>query len=57
MSSHSSRRYKLEEHLPEFLSEKRTEDTVARIISDYRETMANYWRILPGNEWAHSHGS
>lgn len=53
------RGYKLEEHLPEFLSEKRT-DTVARIISDYRETMAellleNFTRQW--TEWAHSHGS
>ena len=53
------RGYKLEEHLPEFLSEKRT-DTVARIISDYRETMAellleNFTRQW--TEWAHLHGS
>lgn len=53
------RGYKLEEHLPEFLSDKRT-DAVARIISDYRETMAellleNFTRQW--TEWAHSHGS
>lgn len=53
------RGYKLEEHLPEFLSERRT-DAVARIISDYRETMAellleNFTRQW--TEWAHSHGS
>lgn len=53
------RGYKLEEHLPEFLSDERTE-AVARIISDYRETIAE---LLQENftrqwtEWAHSHGS
>ncbi|WP_071147321.1 alpha-L-rhamnosidase [Bacteroides ihuae] len=53
------RGYKLEEHLPEFLSDERTE-VVARIISDYRETIAE---LLQENftrqwtEWAHSHGS
>lgn len=53
------RGYKLEEHLPKFLSDKRT-DQVARIISDYRETIAE---LLQENftrqwtEWAHSHGS
>lgn len=53
------RRYKLEEHLPEFLSEVRSDNT-ARIISDYRETMAE---LLQENftkqwtEWAHSHGA
>ena len=53
------RGYKLEEHLPEFLSDKRT-DTVSRIISDYRETMGellleNFTRQW--TEWAHAHGS
>lgn len=53
------RGYKLEDHLPEFLSDKRT-DTVSRIISDYRETMAellleNFTRQW--TEWAHTHGS
>lgn len=53
------RGYKLEEHLPEFLSDKRT-DMVSRIISDYRETIAellleNFTRQW--TEWAHSHGS
>lgn len=53
------RGYKLEEHLPEFLSEVRSDNT-ARIISDYRETMAE---LLQENftkqwtEWAHSHGA
>ncbi|WP_448789478.1 alpha-L-rhamnosidase [Bacteroides graminisolvens] len=53
------RGYKLEEHLPEFLSEVRSDNT-ARIISDYRETMAE---LLQANftkqwtEWAHSHGA
>lgn len=53
------REYKLEEHLPEFLSEVRSDNT-ARIISDYRETMAE---LLQENftkqwtEWAHSHGA
>lgn len=53
------RGYKLEEHLPEFLANKRTE-TVSRIISDYRETVAellleNFTRQW--TEWAHLHGS
>lgn len=53
------RGYKLEEHLPEFLSEERSDNT-ARLISDYRETMAE---LLQANftkqwtEWAHSHGA
>ncbi len=53
------RGYKLEEHLPEFLSKERTE-TTARIISDYRETLAD---LLLENftkqwtEWAHAHSS
>lgn len=53
------RGYKLEEHLPEFLSEVRSDNT-ARMISDYRETMAE---LLQENftkqwtEWAHSHGA
>ena len=51
--------YRLEMHLPEFLGE-RDADTHARIVSDYRETLA---RLLeenftkPWTEWAHSHGA
>ena len=53
------RGYKLEEHLPEFLSEERT-DATARIISDYRETLSdllleNFTRRWTA--WAHSHNS
>ena len=53
------RGYKLEEHLPEFLSPERTE-TTARIISDYRETIAellleNFTRQW--TDWAHAHGA
>lgn len=53
------RGYKLEEHLPEFLSEERT-GTTRRIISDYRETLAE---LLQENftrqwtDWANEHGS
>ncbi len=53
------RGYKLEEHLPEFLSQERTE-TTRRIVSDYRETLAE---LLQENftrqwtDWAHKHGS
>lgn len=53
------RGYKLEEHLPEFLSKERT-DVTCRIISDYRETMAdllleNFTRQW--TEWAHRNGT
>lgn len=53
------RGYKLEEHLPEFLSAERTE-TVRRLISDYRETLGellleNFTRQW--TDWAHKHGS
>jgi len=53
------RGYKLEEHLPEFLSTERTE-TTARIISDYRETVGEL--VLENftqqwGNWAHSHGA
>lgn len=53
------RGYKLEEHLPEFLSEERT-DVTARIISDYRETIGelvleNFTRQW--TDWAHTHGA
>lgn len=53
------RGYRLQEHLPEFLSEERNE-TTRRIISDYRETLAE---LLQENftrqwtDWAHKHGS
>ncbi|HRZ96514.1 MAG TPA: glycosyl hydrolase, partial [Paludibacter sp.] len=53
------RGYKLEEHLPAFLAKERTDET-ARLVSDYRETMAE---LLLENftqqwtDWAHAHGS
>ena len=53
------RGYKLEEYFPEFLSQERTE-TTRRLISDYRETLAE---LLQENftrqwtDWAHKHGS
>jgi len=53
------RGYKLEEHLPEFLSKVRT-DATCRIVSDYRETLAE---LLQENftrqwtDWAHRQGS
>lgn len=56
----SRRGYKLEEHLPEFLAEGERTDVARRIISDYRETLAE---LLQENftrqwtEWAHRHGS
>lgn len=53
------RGYKLEEHLPEFLSADRT-DITARIISDYRETMGEL--VLENftqqwTNWAHKNGT
>ena len=53
------RRYRLENYLPEFLNPVRT-DTTARILSDYRETLAellleNFTRQW--TEWAHRGGS
>ncbi len=51
--------YKLENYLPAFLSDNRTDET-ARLISDYRETISD---LLLNNftkqwtDWAHSHGS
>lgn len=56
---YARRGYKLEEHLPEFLSDVRT-DTVARIVSDYRETLSdllleNFTRQWTA--WAHAHGT
>lgn len=53
------RGYKLENYLPEFLSEEKT-DTHARLISDYRETIAELLRenfTLQWTAWAHKHGS
>lgn len=53
------RGYHLENYLPEFLSEERTEVT-RRIVSDYRETLGE---LLQENftrqwtDWAHKHGS
>lgn len=53
------RGYRLENYLPEFLNPVRT-DTTARILSDYRETLAellleNFTRQW--TEWAHRGGS
>lgn len=53
------RGYKLENYLPEFISQERTDITV-RIIADYRETLAdllleNFTRQW--TNWAHQHGS
>ncbi len=53
------RGYKLEDYLPEFLDTNRN-DVTARIVSDYRETMAellieNFTRQW--TDWAHRHGS
>lgn len=53
------RGYKLEEHLPAFLEKDRTDET-ARLVSDYRKTMAellleNFTRQW--TDWTHSHGS
>jgi len=56
---YNRRGYKLEEHLPAFLSDQRTDET-ARLVSDYRETLSE---LLLENftkqwtDWAHSHGS
>ncbi len=53
------RGYKLENYLPQFLSEERT-DSTARLVSDYRETLSD---LLLENftkqwtEWVHQHGS
>jgi hypothetical protein len=53
------RGYKLEERLPEFLSAARN-DTTARVVSDYRETMGellleNFTRQW--TDWAHANGT
>lgn len=50
--------YRLEEYLPEFLSEGERTDKARRIISDYRETLSemlqeNFTRQW--TEWAHRH--
>jgi len=56
---YSRRGYKLENHLPAFLAKERTDET-ARIVTDYRETMAE---LLLDNftslwtDWAHMYGS
>jgi hypothetical protein len=53
------RGYKLENYLPEFLSDKRTEIT-ARIIADYRETISDLLRdnfTANWTSWAHRNGS
>lgn len=53
------RGYKLEEYLPEFRGQGNS-DVVARVVSDYRETLSD---LLQENftktwtDWAHSHGS
>jgi hypothetical protein len=53
------RGYKLEEYLPEFRGQGNP-DIVARVVSDYRETLSD---LLQENftkmwtDWAHSHGS
>lgn len=57
------RGYRLEDHFPEFLDEakgaERT-DATARIVSDYRETLAELLYenfTLQWTNWAHKHGS
>jgi len=56
---YTRRGYKLEEHLPVFLDENRTEES-ARLLTDYRETISE---LLLENftkqwtDWAHVHGS
>ena len=56
---YTRRGYKLEEHLPAFLDENRTDES-ARLITDYRETISE---LLLENftkqwtDWAHLHGS
>lgn len=54
------RGYRLEEHLPEFLTKEERTEAACRIVSDYRETLGE---LLQENftrqwtEWAHAHGS
>jgi hypothetical protein len=53
------RGYKLEEYLPQFLPEEKT-DLHARLISDYRETIAELLKenfTQQWTKWAHKHGS
>jgi hypothetical protein len=52
------RGYRLEEHLPA-LADQGDRDTIARVKSDYRETMSDLVHdelIVPWVEWAHEHG-
>ncbi|MCW3806939.1 alpha-L-rhamnosidase [Plebeiibacterium marinum] len=47
--------YKIQDYLPLFLSQERN-DTIARIISDYRELLSNLLLnnfTIPWTEWAH----
>jgi len=56
---YNRRGYKLEEHLPAFISKERTDET-ARLVSDYRETIAELLQenfTLQWTDWAHEHGS
>lgn len=53
------RGYKLENHMPDFLSEKRT-DITARLIADYRETISDLLLENFTQQWtsfAHKYGS
>jgi hypothetical protein len=53
-----NRGYRLEEHLPA-LAGQGDRDTIARVKSDYRETMSDLVLdelIVPWVEWAHEHG-
>ncbi|MBR5103302.1 MAG: glycosyl hydrolase family 2 [Bacteroidales bacterium] len=50
--------YRLEMYLPEFMGEGDA-DTHARIVTDYRQTLARLLEenfTIPWTEWAHSHG-
>ena len=57
------RGYRLEDHFPEFLDEAKgadRTDATARVVSDYRETMAELLYenfTLQWTNWAHKHGS
>jgi hypothetical protein len=56
---YNHRGYKLEEHLPAFLSAQRSDET-ERLISDYRETMSEMLLVnftRQWTDWAHLHGS
>ena len=55
----TKRGYKLEEYLPEFRGQGNP-DVVARVISDYRETLSELLRenfTKTWTDWAHCHGS